>query len=223
MRTTEQICWAILVPGEPLRVAMLAEDEWQLRFGEVSDGEPWKIVACAEDFTAIVEPEPGSEGPDDPIAAALSRQVEGQVLLLRFHDEAPVVWAYERGRWTGELDESPESAAQRCGCPFVVEDTREPVFVWCYVAGAAKDEIVEALGETANEPWCHVEQEPSGVVVRSADGDIGGMAYDLSESLPARTVHEILAGPEPGEFTVTELAGGNRIRQSVKSADEIGK
>jgi hypothetical protein len=220
MTTTEEICWAILVPGEPERVAELAAQQWRRRFGHVVEGRPWEVLACDEGYTAIVERDPGSEGPDDPVAQALSGEVDGPVFLLRFRDEAPVVWVYERGRWTGELNESPESVAERWGCPFATEPPRRPVFVWCHVEDATRDEVVRALGDTAGEPWCRIDQEPSGVVVHSTDNDIGGLAYDLSGQLPARPVHEVLQGPEPDRFTVTTFVGASVLGESVMSADE---
>jgi hypothetical protein len=208
----EDICWAILIPAPHTRVAKLAESEHKKRYRDFPAATPWTVVAGNGEYSAVVEPEEGSEGSDEPLATEASRTLDRDVYLLRFREDAPVVWVYRGGRRVSELDEAPAETAERLGCPLVTQSPDVGPGVLCVVEGATQDEVVAALGDSAEEPWCHTRTTPNGdIIVYSDDGDIGLLAEDVAAALPSAAVYQVLWGPEPERFGVHLLRGSTTV------------
>jgi hypothetical protein len=213
--------WAVLAPAPP---GLLSERAARVLDETEAASYGWEVVPGDGEYSALVGRAPGTEGDDESLAEALSRELAGVVYLLRLRDEREAVWAYEAGELVREIEDDPFWFAASLGCRLpgtTVEPPASEAVMPCVVEGATTEEVTRALGEYAG--LCHVGATAAGsVLVTSEQITAGYLAYDLAAALPHATLYRLISDPAAGRFGVLVLRGeqvvGNFETPAVKTS-----
>jgi len=180
--STDRISWAVLAPApvDQLR-------GWLLRDAEET---PLAFLTGSEQYNAIVDYRPGSEGADQSTAEAVSRSLQGDVYMLRFTEDLDLVWIYRHGRKSRETGDNPWTVARSLGCPLPGEPPPAPITrSVCVVEGHTPSEVAKALGlpgPPTSGPM-HIEPCASGALFYSDAGNVAVFQHQISAALQATT------------------------------------
>lgn len=204
--------WALLVPVTPRKLTPLVDAAREARYGEDDDGPLWEVKKGRDRYTAIIDRESGSEGSDEDLAVELSRAFDGTIYLLRFRDEAEVVWSYQRGRRVSELRESPEALAKRLGIDVPGLPPLRPVRSVLVVEKASPDAVARAIGLPAIPSGGPLSVITSGsnTIVKSEGGNVAIFAHRIAKELDTR-VYVVTVGPSPDRFAVLIVDGNETV------------
>ena len=216
-RTTNEATptWAVLVPVAADWLTAHARKLWESSFGEWEEEEdwPWEVIPCSGSHSALIDRRPGSEGTDEPVAKALSRELSGPVYLLRLRTDHEVIWRFDAGALSEELADEPVDFAERLGCrlPGARDVVQETVRCACVVEGGTPQAVAQAIGlggPPAAGPL-HIVKNSVGALVYSETGNIAVLAGELS-TLP--NTRYILCNRLSPPYFSCRVAQGDRER-----------
>ena len=176
------------------------------------EGPPWKVIEGNEKYTAVVSDTPGSEGADRPIAELAAGETEKPVYALWLDPEREQIFVWQRGLAGAMQPGAPLELARQLGFDTAGREPDRPPFDVAVVEGATLEEVRQALGDTALEPWLRIEPCAEGVLLSSEDGTLGTQGWDAAEALPQRTTtYLVQRWPGTGAFSVVVLRGGVEV------------
>jgi hypothetical protein len=207
-----RLCWAVLAPLSTDELRRIVDADWKRVMPYAVDGAPWEVIEGNGEYAAIVSDTPGSEGADRPLAERAAGVAKKAVYALWLDPEREQIFVWERGR----------AAAMRPGAPLELArdlgfDTERPgpaalpPFDVAVVEGASVEEVRQALGDVASEPWLRIEPCAGGVLLSSQDGTLGTQGWDAAEALPLTTTYLVQRWPGTGDFSVVVLQGGKDV------------
>jgi hypothetical protein len=224
-RVDETPCWLVLAPLSPAELAEVVDQEWRREVPYALGPPPWFVIPAGAVFisggtppeppgtyAAVVSAEPGTEGPDRPLAARCSVLTAPQPvysLLLDPDLERVCIWV--AGELVAETDEDPRPLTESLGLQLprwtaptlpssvaVVEDASLP----------AVQQVLDSLGDTS---WIQLTPSRRGVLVSSDSGPLGTQAWDIAEALPAARVYYVQREVAVEAFSVVVLRGAEEV------------
>ena len=212
--------WAVLTPGEPVRLENHVRDALLL---DADEKEPsFKVISGNGRYHAIVGTELSDVGAEMQIAEDLSLQCNEPVYSINRATDPWLVMSFRNGR--GEVEDiAPEALAKSLGCPLPERESRselnpqQPLRHVALVEGVRAQEAYRVLEEDAGEPLApgeyRLEDTPRGLLIASDTGDIGFADVTVSERFPIATAFGVIASPSLDMFFVNILRGGECVGQ----------
>jgi hypothetical protein len=203
--------WAVLAPISPDAWREIVAREFRRGAPYAIDPPPYELVA-GRGYTALISREPGTESADWRFAEIASRTVPHEsVYSMWLNPEKLDVLDWRNGAQVGEHAEDPLELAERLG--FQVTPLAQPTVSRsvAVVEDASMEDVRQALGAFKDEPWLRTSLCNVGVLISSADGSIGLVAWDVSERLPATNVYLAQHWQDTGNFEVAVVRGGEMV------------
>ena len=202
--------WAVLVPAPVDVTQRLMNAAWTARFGHDEDElEPWEARRGEGNYTAILSQHPGSEGDDEELAVDISKQVEGEVYVLRFREGAEAVWVFADGRFVREDPATPSVTADRLGVELTNAGATAGIVTHsvCVVEGASVEAVRRALLTGLGSLPVQFTPTSVGTIVQAASGDASMLCSEIAGALPTATVYAVILGSRPMRFGVVVFKG----------------
>jgi hypothetical protein len=216
--------WAVLTPGEPVRLESRVRAALMLDEEDEEDGEEpsFKIIPGRGRYHAIVGTDPSDVGAEMQLAEELSLEVDEPVYSIERANDPWVVMSWRKGAL--EVEEvDPEALAKSLGCPLPgSEDSsdrvaRKPLRTVALLEGVRAEEVYHVLEETYGAPLSpgryHLEDTPRGLLLAGGAGGMNFADIILSERLPHATVYGVTASPRLDMFFVTVMRAGEGIER----------
>jgi hypothetical protein len=215
--------WAVLTPGEPVRLESRARALVMTDLDvELGKEPPFEVISGSGRYHAIVGTDPSDVGAEMQLAEELSLECNEPVYSIERANDPWTVMSWRNG--TLELLEvGPEALAKSLGCPLPGGEgssdraTRRSLRHVSLVEGVQAHEARRALEEDDGEPLpsgiYRLEDTPQGLRVSSSTGDLGFADITLSERFPHVTAYGVIASPSLDTFFVNVLRAGECIGQ----------
>ncbi|MFY0572883.1 hypothetical protein ACN28E_54895 [Archangium lansingense] len=212
--------WAVLTPGEPVRLESHVCDALMLEADEKESS--FEVITGNGRYHAVVGTDPNDVGAELKIAEDLSLQFNEPVYSINRATDPWLVMSFRNG--AGEVEDvAPEALATSLGCPLPASKerpdstTQQPLRHAALIEGVRAQEAHRILEEDAGEPLdsghYQLKDTPRGLLIASATGDIDFADITISERIPAATAYGVIASPKLDLFYVNILRGGECIGQ----------
>jgi hypothetical protein len=218
----EPLVWVLLVPAPADWLKRRVSDLWQERFGKKGKRvSRWEVLDGVSKYSAVIDRNPGSERSYDiPLIQKLTPEVSGAMYLMYMDEaygDADVIEEYEGGRKKRSLPDDPHKFARQLGCSLpgkqipAAMPSASGVVLAEGVSAAVVARVLGVDRSRTDVPVRIEDVEGNALLYNSETGGPPLIAAKLSKALGKTDVYTLIAGPDPGRFSVLVTRDGKTV------------